>query len=193
MQRIVVIGTTGSGKTTMGNAIAQRLALPHVELDALNWGPSWTEVPRDIFRDRVAQAVSGGAWVVDGNYSKARNLVWSRATTIVWLDFSLPVILWRLLRRTIARTLTQEELWSGNRERIRTAFLSRDSLFIWALQTYRRRRRSYPILLSQPEHAHLTVVRLRSPRAAAAWLASLNPGGAVPVREPSALSQATPS
>lgn len=154
MQRIVVIGTTGSGKTTMGNAIAQRLALPHVELDALNWGPSWTEVPRDIFRDRVAQAVSGGAWVVDGNYSKARNLVWSRATTIVWLDFSLPVILWRLLRRTIARTLTQEELWSGNRERIRTAFLSRDSLFIWALQTYRRRRRSYPILLSQPEHAH---------------------------------------
>jgi len=188
LQRIVVIGTTGSGKTTVGRAIAQRLGIPHVELDALNWGPFWTEVPREIFRDRVTRAVSGEVWVVDGNYSKARDLVWPRASAIVWLDFSLPVILWRLLRRTIARTLTQEELWSGNRERARTAFLSGDSLFVWALQTYRRRRRNYPILLSKPEHAHLTIIRLRSPRAAAAWLTALKPGAALSDREPSVLT-----
>jgi adenylate kinase family enzyme len=127
----------------------------------------------------VSEAVDGDVWVVDGNYSKSRDIVWPRADTAVWLDFSLWVILWRLLRRTIARTLTQEELWSGNRERVRTAFLSRDSLFVWALQTYRRRRRSYPLLLSRPEHAHLAVVRLRSPRAAAVWVAAL---GQAPLR-----------
>lgn len=174
MQRIIVIGTTGSGKTNTAREIAQRLGIPHIELDALNWGPNWTETPRDVFRQRVSEAVAGDAWVVDGNYSKSRDLVWPRADTAVWLDFTLWVILWRLFRRTIARTLTQEELWSGNRERMRTALFSRDSIFLWALQTYRRRRRSYPLLLSQPEHAHLSVIRLRSPRAAASWLSALD-------------------
>lgn len=142
MRRIIVIGTTGSGKTTTARAIAARLGILHVELDALNWGPNWTEVPWEVFRQRVSEAVAEEAWVVDGNYSKARGIVWPRADTAVWLDFSLPVILWRLLWRTLTRTVTQEELWGGNRERFRTAFFSRDSLFIWALQTYRRRRRS---------------------------------------------------
>lgn len=174
MRRIIVIGTTGSGKTTTARAIAARLGIPHVELDALNWGSNWTEAPREIFRQRVTEAVAGDTWVVDGNYSKSRDIVWPRADTVVWLDLSLWVILWRLFRRTIARTLTREELWSGNRERLRTAFLSRDSIFVWALQTYGRRRRSYPLLLSRPEHAHLTIVRLRSPRAASSWLSALD-------------------
>ncbi|MGH2454107.1 MAG: AAA family ATPase [bacterium] len=174
MRRIIVIGTTGSGKTAMARAIAERLAIPHVELDALNWGPDWTEVPREVFRQRVREAVAGTAWVVDGNYSKSRDIVWPRAETAVWLDFPLWVILWRLTRRTIARTLTREELWSGNRERFRTALLSRNSLFVWALQTYQRRRRGYPELLHRQEHAHLTVVRLRALRDAASWLDRLD-------------------
>ncbi len=174
MRRIIVIGTTGSGKTTTARVIAQRLRIPHIELDALNWEPNWTEAPRDIFRQRVSEAVAGEDWVVDGNYSNSRDLVWPRADTAVWLDFPLWVILWRLFRRTIARTLTQEELWSGNRERMRTVFFSRDSIFLWALHTYRRRRRSYPLLLGEPEHAHLGVIRLRSSRAAASWLSALD-------------------
>lgn len=173
MRRIVVIGTTGSGKTALARAISERLRIPHVELDALNWGPNWTEVPREVFRQRVSEAVAGEAWVVDGNYSKARDIVWPRADTAVWLDLPLWVILWRLLRRTVARTLTREDLWSGNRERFRTAFLSRDSLFFWALQTYQRRRRDYPRLLVQPEHAHLKVIRLASARAVELWLCGL--------------------
>jgi adenylate kinase family enzyme len=173
MNRVIVIGTTGSGKTTVARTIAQRLDLPHIELDALNWGPDWAEVPPEVFRARVAEAVAAARWVVDGNYSKARDLVWPRADTVVWLDFALPVILWRLLRRTVTRVASHEELWSGNRERLRTAFLSRDSLFVWALQTYRRRRRQYPELLRRPEHAHLTLIRLRTPREADTWLDAL--------------------
>jgi adenylate kinase family enzyme len=170
MRRVAVVGTTGSGKTTLAREIAGRLGIPHVELDALNWGPNWTEVSRDVFRERVAAALGGEVWVVDGNYSTTRDLVWPRADTIIWIDYPLWLILWRLLRRTFRRTLTGEELWSGNRERFREQFFSRNSLFLWALQTYRLRRRSYPRLFSQPEHAHLNLVRLRSPREAAAWL-----------------------
>ncbi len=169
--RISVIGTTGSGKTTFAHALAHRLDLPHVELDALHWGPDWTMTPTDEFRARVAAALSAERWVTDGNYSKARDVIWSRAQTLVWPDYPLRIAFWRLLRRTLRRTITREELWNGNRETWRGAFLSRDSLLFYQLSTYHRRRRDYPVLVTQPEYAHLTLVRLRSPREADRWLA----------------------
>lgn len=182
MQRIVVVGTTGTGKTILAQELSKRLGIPHVELDALYWEPHWIEPTVEVFREKVSRAVSGEAWVVDGNYSKVRDLVWPRADTIVWLDLSLPVILRRLARRTLQRLLTQEELWSGNRERLRTALFSRNSLFIWALKTYRRRRRDFSALPSNPEFAHLRIVRLRSPRAVEVWLSNIPPSQGVLVR-----------
>lgn len=147
-----------------------------------NWtrstgGSDWTEPPVEAFRERVARALLGEAWVVDGNYSKVRDIVWRRADTLIWVDYPLWLILWQLARRTMRRIVTQEELWSGNRERIRTGVLSRNSLFVWALQTYRRRRRDYAALPRRPEYAHLQVVRLRSPRQTDAWLAALAVSG----------------
>lgn len=172
--RINVTGTTGSGKTTMARNLASRLGVPHVELDALHWDANWTEAPDEVFRERTARALAGEEWAVDGNYSAVRDIVWSRANLIVWLDYSLPVILGRLWRRSVGRVITQEELWNGNRESVRTLFFSRDSLFLWALQTYKKRRREYPVLFKMPQHAHLKVVHLKSPREAEAWLAGVS-------------------
>ncbi|HYP40977.1 MAG TPA: AAA family ATPase [Chloroflexia bacterium] len=174
--RIAVVGTTGSGKTTMARDVAARLGVPHVELDALHWGPNWTEASREVFRERTTQALSGDAWTVDGNYSKVRDIVWSRADTVVWLDYALPVIMWRLVRRTFRRVTTREELWGGNRETIKSALFEKDAILWWALRTYRRRRREYPVLLSAPENAHLAVVHLCSPRDARQWLRDLTGG-----------------
>ena len=170
-QRIAVIGTSGSGKTTLACQLADRLGLPHVELDALHWDANWIMAPLPVFRERVARALAGDAWVVDGNYSKARDLMWPRTQLIVWLDYGLPVIFWRLFWRSLRRSLSREDLWNGNRERLRDQFCSRDSLFLWALQTNRRHRTEYVALLDRPEHAHLKLVRLRSPGAARVWLA----------------------
>lgn len=172
-QRIAVVGTTGTGKTTLAQCIAQALDIPHVELDAIHWLPNWTPAPLTVFRERTAQALSGDRWVVDGNYGKVRDIVWSRADTVVWLNYALPVIMGRLVWRTLRRVVTQEALWSGNRESLQTTLFSRDSILLWALQTYRRRRREYPVLFAMPEYAHLTVVRLCSPRATAGWLSKL--------------------
>jgi adenylate kinase family enzyme len=171
-QRISVVGTTGSGKTTLARQISQRLAIPHVELDALHWQPNWTPTSISVFRNRTSQALTGNNWVVDGNYSQVRDIVWSRANTVVWLDYPLPVIMARLLRRSWRRVVMQEELWSGNKETWRQTF-SRDSILLWALKTYRRRRKEYPILLSQAEYAHLKVVHLQSPKLTDAWLVNL--------------------
>lgn len=171
-QRISVVGTSGSGKTTLARQISQRLAIPHVELDALHHEPNWTEAPIDVFRQRVEHFLSGDRWVVDGNYSKVRDIVWSRADTVIWLDYSLTVTMGRVVRRTFRRVVTQEELWNGNRETWQTMF-SRDSIILWALTTYRKKREQYPILFKQPEYAHLKVVHLHSPQATNAWLKNL--------------------
>jgi adenylate kinase family enzyme len=173
-RRIVVVGPTGSGKTSLAAALGSILGLPHVELDALYWGPGWSEAPLEDFRRRVQAALSGPAWVVDGNYSRqARDLTWGRAEALVWLDYSLPVILGRLLRRTLQRTLSQEMLWGTNRETWRGAFFSKDSLFLYAISSRRRFQRTYPQALAQPEYVHLAAIRLRTPAAAQQFLAEL--------------------
>ena len=167
IRRVVVVGTTGSGKTTLAERLAQILRVPHIELDALHWEPNWVPAPLEVFRARVQQVVSEEAWVVDGNYGKGRDLVWARAQMIVWLDYPLALVLWQLLKRTARRVRTKEELWSGNRERWQEHF-GRDSLFIWAITSHASHRR-YPDI-ARNEYPHLEFVRLRSPREAEAWL-----------------------
>jgi adenylate kinase family enzyme len=172
VRRINVVGTSGSGKTTTGSELARRLGVPHVELDALSWEPNWVAAPPDVFRERVAAAVAAETWVVDGNYSAARDLIWARADTVVWLDLPFRVVMWRVVSRTARRLATREVLWNGNRESLRTA-VSRDSIILWALTTYRRRRRDYPSALAA--NPHLRVERLRTAAEVRRFLAAIPP------------------
>jgi adenylate kinase family enzyme len=171
--RIAIIGTSGSGKTTLAQQAAQILHIPHVELDALFWKPNWQPSETWEFYDRVESATVGDAWVVDGNYLRARLVVWERATTVVWLNYALPLILWRVTRRTITRSLFQEELWNGCRETLQKGFLSSDSIILWALRSHRLNQRRTLEWLAMPQYRHLGVVELTSPAEADAWLASL--------------------
>ncbi|MDQ2809268.1 MAG: AAA family ATPase [Chloroflexota bacterium] len=170
-QRIVVVGSSGSGKTTLARRLAQQRGIPHVELDALHWEPNWTEAPVEVFRDRVTVALAGPTWVMDGNYSRVRDISWGRADTVIWLDYSLPRILWQLIRRTLHRAVTREELWSGNRESLRRSLISRDSILFWMLTHYGTIRRRYRQALTDPQYAHIHIIRLRSPRATERWIA----------------------
>ncbi|MBA2264217.1 MAG: hypothetical protein H0W10_06125 [Chloroflexi bacterium] len=106
MKRINVVGTSCSGKTTLARAIAARLELEHIELDALFWGPDWTPVPEPIFRECVDNAVSADEWVIDGGYSPVRDLTWSRVDTVVWLDYPMPLVIgrWRPVHSERAST-----------------------------------------------------------------------------------------
>lgn len=173
MRRIAVIGTSGSGKTTVAGRLAESLGVPHVELDALHHGPNWAEPELEDFRALVSKATAGDGWVADGNYMrKLGNLVLERADTIVWLDLPLRTSLRRLWHRTTTRIREDVELWSGgNRETWRGAFWGRESLFAWTVRSHLARKRSLPVRLSSPELARSSVVRLRSAEEVERWLA----------------------
>jgi len=162
-----VIGPTGSGKTTFARLLAEKLGVPHIELDALFWKPSWVESSADELRANVEPLLMGEGWVVDGNYSgKLGTLVLDAADEIVWLDLPLRTTWWRLLRRTVRRLRTRELICGENRERFRQAFLSRESILLYSLRTYRRTRASRAAWT-----AGYRVVRLRSPHEVAQYLA----------------------
>lgn len=145
-----------------------------MELDGLFWEAGWKMAELETFRGRVRSAITGERWVVDGNYraAGALELVWSRADTVVWLDYPLPLTLVRLARRIVARIRDRAELWpgTGNRETVRNAFFIRDPLLWFAIRTHRGRRRRLGELLARPESAHLAVHRFHHPREADRWL-----------------------
>ena len=167
MSRVVIVASaSGCGKTTLGRELARRLDAPFHELDALNHGPDWTEARPEELRASVEPLLAEERWVVDGSYrGKLGDLVFEHADTVVWLDLPRRVWLPRLVRRTLARIVRREELWHGNRETFRNVFFSRDSLLLFALRNYPRRRRLYP-----DELGRYPLVRLRSPREVERWL-----------------------
>ena len=173
--RIAVVGTTGSGKTTLAKALAAQLVLSHIELDALNWQAGWRDLSRtdpDEFARRVTLAIAADAWVLDGGYGLVRHLVWRRATHLVWLDYERPIVMYRVIRRSLVRALLRTEMWAGNRER--WLHMLRPSHPIrWAWSTWRRRRREFAERLGQTDYAHLVVLHLRRPREAEELLCRL--------------------
>jgi len=174
VERISIVGNSGSGKSTLALRLAGRLGVPHLELDSVFHQPGWTELDLPTFKARVREFAAQPRWVIDGDYRvRLDDLVWERADTVVWLDFPRWVVMGRLLRRTIGRLLTRQELWNGNRESLRNA-LSRDpeiSILRWSWTRHRAYRESYDVVRSDPAHAHLTFIRFRHPRQAERWLA----------------------
>jgi adenylate kinase family enzyme len=170
--RVSVVGSSGAGKTTTGKAIAARLDVPFLELDSIFHQPGWTELPDDEFQARVREAVASHAWVVDGNYAVVRPIVLERATTVVWLDYSRPRVMQQVIRRSVRRGATRQELWNGNREDPRD-WLDAEHPIRWAWTHHARKRVEYEARYREPQYAHLDVHRFRAPRETRAWLEAL--------------------
>jgi adenylate kinase family enzyme len=170
--RIVVVGTTSSGKSTLAGQLAEKIGGDFIDLDALHWEPNWVGAKPEVFRERVETAIRSQIWVVAGNYHVVRDVIWQRAEAVIWLDYPFHIVFWRMLKRTIRRAVTQEELWNGNRESFWKHLMlwSDESLFNWLFKTYWRRKREYPKLFALPENAHLQVIHFKHPKETEHWL-----------------------
>jgi adenylate kinase family enzyme len=182
VRRVSVIGTSGSGKSTLGRELAGILAVPYLELDSIFHQPGWSPLPQPDFREAARAAAAGDGWVIDGNYSAVQPVVWERADTVIWLDISRPTVMRRLAWRTFRRAATREQLWNGNRERWRN-FFSLDpeqSIIAWAWARHAEYRARYNAASRDPASAHLTFIRLATPRDARHFLTSTRARAALP-------------
>jgi len=192
--RIVVVGTSGSGKTTMAKALSKALGLPRVELDAVNWQPGWRDIanhePAEFIR-RVAEAAAGEAWVIDGNYSKAREAHWARATAFVWMDTAFWVVMLQVVWRSFGRAVTKTELWpgTGNKELFRR-WLDKEHPIRWAWDTWPMMRARYAGLFGGGEFEGRPVYRVanrRDGRRLIARLKATRAAEALPIRRAAAI------
>jgi adenylate kinase family enzyme len=176
----VTASASANGKTTLGRELARRLDVPFVELDALVHGPNWSETPDGELQELVGRVVATDGWVIDGTYrGKLGTLTLEHADLVVWLDLPLRVWLPRLMRRTIHRIRTREELWNGNRETFLNTFWGWNGLIVFSLRSHFRRRRDWP-----SELRDYPVVRLRSPAEVERFLAEFTSGSSAPERPP---------
>ena len=177
MRRVSVIGCSGSGKTTAARAIADRLGLRYLELDSLFHQPDWKPRPDDEFRAEVTEFARAKHWVIDGNYTShgVADVVWPVADTIVWVDPPRRTVMWRVIRRTLRRVITRQELWNGNREPWSNLWNPRPekNIIVWAWTRFHPTRQRYEDALSGGVWDHLDVHRLRSERETEEFLARL--------------------
>lgn len=178
MNRIIVVGVSGSGKTTVARVLAEKLDLPLLELDGVYHQRDWEPMGREEFRATLADFALQPSWVIDGNYRSEgmRELVWPVADTMVWLDLPRSVVMRRIVVRTLRRWVTREKLWNGNREPIAGPFRldPEKSIIRWAWTSYDGLREGYSRALEEPDTAHLRVVRLRSTREVATFIAAVS-------------------
>ena len=162
MERVVIVGASCSGKTAIARRVASILQAPHIELDAIHWLLSWQERDDDEFRELTQAVVAADRWVVDGNYAMVRDIIWPRATTVVWLNYSFPVVLWRAFRRTLIRSVSRQTIFSDNKETIRRSFFSRESILLWVFTTYRLRRKQFRTIFDARNYPEVEFIELSS-------------------------------
>jgi len=174
MQRVVILGCTGSGKTTFGKKLAAKLGCEAVDLDELHWLPNWQTRDVDDFRARVREKSQMDKWVIMGNYSKTRDMTWPYADTFIWIDLPFFTVFRQLLARSIRRARDKLLICNGNTETWRKLFSS-DSIMVWMLKTYAKRKKEYGEIFKAGNVGAVTYIRLRSHAEADAFLQNLKP------------------
>ena len=164
MRRVAVVGNSGSGKSTLGRELASQLGVIFVELDAIYHQPGWQPLPAEEFGRRVEAVVAGEGWVIDGNYSAVRDIVWAHADTVIWFDLPRRTVMRQIAARTLRRALTRTPLWNGNRESA-ASLLRLDpqrSIIRWAWTQHAKYHHRYTAASRDPNYEHLAFVRVGS-------------------------------
>jgi len=167
MKRILVIGNSGAGKSTLAKQLSICLNLPYFPIDPFYWEPGWKPAPADKVFQRVLDVISCESWILDGNFDEYHELVWRQADCILWLDYSLPIILKQVIIRNGKWLLTHEPVWSGNRMTLGRAV----SGIRHAIRSYSVKKKNYPCWLAGL--SEITQYRFYTRKETETWLQGL--------------------
>lgn len=175
MKRINVVGSSGSGKSTFSRQLAEVLACPYLEMDAMFWKANWQESSDEEFYAKLENALNHEAWVLDGNYNRSIPIKWAKVDTVIWIDYSLSRTIYQAIKRALYRSITKQELWAntGNVETVRKSFFSKDSMILWTLTNYQKIRSRYLNVFADPQYQHINFIRISSPKMAKAYLKNI--------------------
>lgn len=166
MQRIVIIGCGGAGKSTLARKLGEKTGLPVVHLDSIFWLPGWVEMNRDEFDRKIRAEMAKEAWIIDGNYNRTMPERVARCDTIIYLDFPRIVCLYGIFKRLLTNIgKTRPDMGEGCPERVDWEFLK----WVWNYNKDKRER-NYR-LLNEATHAETIVLKNR--RAVKKFLKSL--------------------
>ena len=163
-RKIIITGTTCTGKTTLGKKIFKEFNIPQIDLDDIHFLPNWIEKENDVFVNDVNLEIEKHQkWIVTGSYqSLLKDTVWQKASLIVWLDYPLNLILRRYFIRTYRRVFLKEKCCGENYESLRKTF-SKESLFFWIFKTYWHRKKRLKIW-KEDLFSHKEWLILKSPK-----------------------------
>lgn len=172
ISRYNVVGASGSGKSTFSRKLAAKLNIPCIEMDAVFWKHDWQESTDEEFFPELEDKLKEDAWVLDGNYSKTMPIKWNRVQTVIWLDYSFLRTFAQAFKRAITRIWSRQEIWegTGNKESFRRTFLSKDSILLWTITSYRKVTKGYESVFTDDRFSHISFVRLRSPKEVESYL-----------------------
>lgn len=159
--KVVIMGSTGVGKTTLAKHMSSLFNVPFIELDNLFWLENWQGRTKEEFQAIVGAYASTDSWIMDGNYESVRHIIWRQADTLIWLDFSFATIFYRLIKRILSRAISKEIVCGNNIDNgwVHLKLWSKDSLINWLFQTYWKRKREMPKMIAQ-DGSHLCVIRI---------------------------------
>jgi len=166
MKRVLVIGSGGSGKSTLSVELGRATGLPVIHLDREYWRPGWEETPKDEWKSRVEKLLAGDSWIMDGNFGGTREIRMQAADTIIFLDLPRRVCLYRVLKRTIKYYgRSRPDMSEGCNERLDLEFI----MWVWNYKHRSRKR-----LLAELEKLEgKSVIILRNQRQVSDLLANL--------------------
>ena len=168
MQRVMIIGPCGAGKSTLAFALAERTGLPLFHMDRLAWKPGWIDRGNDELREILRPIVTSDRWLIDGNYASTLVNRLPFADTVVYLDFPIRLCLVRLIRRIgHYRGRTRPDMTEGCPERL-------DLSFLWYVLRWNAHSR--PKIEERIALQAGKVVRLRNPAEALEWLENVPRG-----------------
>lgn len=175
MNKIIIIGTTGSGKSTVAQQLSKKLDIPYIQLDFLFWKPNWEQPTDEEFFSKIEKAIDKPRWVLDGNYGRTNHLTWKDADTIIWIDFPFWLTFYQNFKRSLTRAIIRKELWegTGNKESFFRMF-SKDSILIWLFKTYSSNISRYEARMVDSAYTHINFHRLRSKKEVASFLKKLS-------------------